>query len=144
MKQCRHFAIGMMAAFALAVAAPASAQTLRLLTWGDYAPEAVIKKFKEETGITVEVTISNNEDMISKLRATGGAGFDLVQPSQDRITAPQTEFGIYKPLDLSKIDAGQFIPDLLVASKKKTTLDGKVYGVDHLWGKAGRVGNNAN
>ena len=35
--------------------------------------------------IDVEVTFSNNEEMIAKLRATGGAGFDLAQPSHDRI-----------------------------------------------------------
>ena len=45
---------------------------------------------------------SNNEEMIAKLRATGGAGFDLAQPSHDRIYAAQLEYGIYKPLDLSQ------------------------------------------
>ena len=128
---------------ALAAPVPSQADTLRLLTWGDYAPEAVIKKFKEATGIDVEVTLSNNEDMISKLRATGGAGFDLAQPSQDRILGPQTDFGIYKPLDVSKIDTSKFIPDLLEASKKNTTIDGKVYGVSHLWGTSGLVVNKA-
>ena len=60
--------------------------------------------FEEETGHTVEVTLSNNEEMIAKLRATAGGGFDLAQPSQDRIAGPQAEFGIYKPIDLSMID----------------------------------------
>lgn len=128
---------------ALTIATPTLAETLRLLTWGDYAPAEVVKKFKEATGIDVEITISNNEDMISKLRATGGAGFDLAQPSQDRITGPQAEFGIYKPLDLSKIKSEQFIADLLDASKKNTTFEGKVYGVAHLWGTAGLVVNKA-
>ena len=126
-----------------AMAAPAGAETLRLLTWGDYTPEVVVKKFKETTGIDVEVTLSNNEDMISKLRATGGAGFDLAQPSQDRILGPQTDFGIYKPLDLSKIKTELFIPELLEASKKNTTIDGKVFGVAHLWGTSGLVVNRA-
>jgi spermidine/putrescine transport system substrate-binding protein len=122
-----------------AVAAGAEAETLRLLTWGDYAPEAVLKKFKADTGIDVEVTISNNEDMISKLRATSGGGFDLAQPSQDRIIGPQAEFGIYKPLDLSKIKTELFIPALLEATKKNTAYEGKVYGVAHLWGTSGLV-----
>ena len=56
-------------------------------------PADVVAQFKKETGIDVEVTLSNNEEMISKLRATGGAGFDLVQPSQDRIIGPQQEDG---------------------------------------------------
>ena len=57
---------------------PGAAETLRLLTWSNYAPDEVIAKFEEENpDITVEVTYSSNEDMIAKLRATGGAGFDL-------------------------------------------------------------------
>ena len=123
----------------LAAVVPARAETLRLLTWGDYAPDAVVKKFKAETGIDVQVTLSNNEDIISKLRATGGAGFDLAQPSQDRITGPQEEFGIYKPIDLSKIDTKLFIPELLDATKRNTTVDGKQYAVPHLWGTDGLV-----
>ena len=109
----------------LALSQPAAAETLRLLTWGGYAPENVIAKFEAETGHSVEVTLSNNEEMIAKLRATGGGGFDLAQPSQDRIAGPQAEFGIYKPMDLTKIDASQFIPSMLEATKANTTVDGE-------------------
>ena len=115
-------------------ATQANAETLRLLTWGGYAPEKVVEMFKAETGISVEVTNSNNEEMISKLRATGGAGFDLAQPSQDRIAGAQAEYDIYKPIDLSKIDASQMIPSMLEGTKKNTTFGGKVYGVPHVWG----------
>ena len=62
-----------------------AAEELSLLTWSGYAPQALVEKFQKETGITVKVTKSNNEEMIAKLRATGGGGFDLAQPSQDRI-----------------------------------------------------------
>ena len=96
-------------------------------------PADVVAQFKKETGIDVEVTLSNNEEMISKLRATGGPGFDLAQPSQDRITGPQQEFGIYKPMDLTKIKTELFIPAMLDATKKNTMLAGKVYGLPHIW-----------
>ncbi|KAA3626514.1 MAG: extracellular solute-binding protein [Proteobacteria bacterium] len=117
----------------------ANAETLRLLTWGGYAPDDVIADFTKETGITVSVTKSNNEDMISKLRATGGSGFDLAQPSQDRIVGAQTDYDIYKPMDLSKIDAAQFIPSMMDATRKNTTFKGQVYGVPHIWGTSGLV-----
>ncbi|MGB8327234.1 MAG: extracellular solute-binding protein [Steroidobacteraceae bacterium] len=124
-------------------AAPALAQgnKLRLITWADYAPASVVAQFKKETGITVEVTLSNNEEIISKLRATGGAGFDLAQPSQDRIIGPQQEFGIYKPFDLSKIRTDLFIPSMLAATRINTTLNGRVYGLPFLWGTDGLVVN---
>ena len=68
------------AVITLVIPFSAVAEELRLLTWGGYAPEEVISQFEEQTGIDVQVTLSNNEDMISKLRATGGSGFDLAQP----------------------------------------------------------------
>jgi ABC-type glycerol-3-phosphate transport system substrate-binding protein len=89
-----------MLASVLACTTSADDSKLRLITWADYAPADVIALFKQETGIQVQVTLSNNEEMISKLRATGGAGYDLAQPSQDRITGVQREFGIYRPFDL--------------------------------------------
>lgn len=131
------------AALAIGLSGSALAQekVLRLLTWADYVPAEVKAQFEKESGYTVEVTLSNNEEMISKLRATGGAGFDLAQPSQDRITGPQQEFKIYKPMDLSKIKADLFIPSMLNATKKNTTLQGKVYGLPHIWGTDGLVVN---
>ncbi len=77
--------------------------------------------------------------MIAKLRATAGGGFDLAQPSQDRIAGPQEEFGIYKPMDLSQIDTALFIPSMLEATKANTTVGGEVYGVPHVWGTSGLV-----
>ncbi len=128
---------------ALALSTAAQAETLRLLTWGGYAPDDVIAMFEEQTGHTVEVTKSNNEEMIAKLRATNGGGFDLAQPSQDRIAGPQIEFGIYKPLDMSQIDTSLFIPSMLEATKGNTTVDGEVYAVPHVWGTSGLVVNTA-
>ena len=125
------------------LAGAAQAETLRLLTWGGYAPDDVVQMFEEQTGHTVEVTKSNNEEMIAKLRATGGGGFDLAQPSQDRVMGPQMEFGIYKPIDMSKIDQSQFIESMLMATMANTTVGDDVYGVPHVWGTSGLVMNTA-
>ena len=117
------------------------AKKLRLITWSDYVPAEIVAQFRQETGIRVEITLSNNEEMISKLRATGGAGFDLAQPSQDRITGVQREFGIYKPIDLDQVKLEQFVPEILEITRKNTTLDGKLYGLPYLWGADGLVVN---
>jgi spermidine/putrescine transport system substrate-binding protein len=120
----------------------ANAETLRLLTWGGYAPDEVIKLFETEyPDIKVEVTLSNNEEMIAKLRATGGTGFDLAQPSHDRVYAAQLEYNIYKPLDLSKIDTDKMTPNLLEGVKANTTIEGEVYSVPHQWGTSGVMAN---
>src|SRR6266705_5772346 len=115
-----------LAAIGLTTSALAQDNKLKIITWSDYVPADVVAQFKKETGIDVEITLSNNEEMISKLRATGGAGYDLAQPSQDRIVAAQREFGIYKPFDLTKLKLDQFQPEFLDIVRKNTTLDGKV------------------
>lgn len=117
------------------------AKKLRIITWSDYVPAEVIAQFKKETGIQVEVSLSNNEEIISKLRATGGAGFDLAQPSQDRIVSAQQEFRIYRPFDLSKVKVDEFMPDLLATVKKNASLDGKLYALPYVWGAEGMVAN---
>jgi spermidine/putrescine transport system substrate-binding protein len=117
------------------------AKVLRIISWADYVPAEVIAQFKQETGIQVQVTLSNNEEMISKLRATGGAGFDLAQPSQDRIFGAQQEFRIYKPIDLSKVKTEEFVPELLATVTKNATVEGKLYGLPYVWGTDGLVYN---
>ena len=135
-------AIAGLLATTVMAAVPAQAETLRLLTWGSYAPEELVKKFEAKyPDITVEVTFSNNEEMVAKLRATGGAGFDLAQPSHDRIFAVQQEYNIYKPMDLSKIDTLVMEPKLLDGVKANTTIDGEVYAVPHQWGTSGLMAN---
>lgn len=126
-----------------AAAAEEENTVLRLITWSGYAPQEMIDKFTEETGITVEVTLSNNEEMISKLRATRGGGFDLAQPSQDRISSVVEQYGIYQPIDYSKVDTDQLDPSLLAAVKKNTLVDGKSYAVPHIYGTSGLIVNKA-
>ena len=132
------------AVFLIFTVAGATADTLRLLTWKGYAPKALVDKFEKETGITVKVTFTNNEEMIAKLRATRGAGFDLAQPSQDRISSVQAKYKIYQPIDLSKIKADQVIPSMLEAVKKNTMVDGKSHAVPFCWGTSGLVVNRKN
>ncbi|RVU39558.1 extracellular solute-binding protein [Hwanghaeella grinnelliae] len=127
-------------AVAALCASSANAETLRLLTWGGYAPDEVIALFeKKYPDIDVEVTFSNNEEMVAKLRATGGAGFDLAQPSVSRIKAAQSEYGIYKPIDISKIDASVIEPVLMDSVKKYATIDGELYSFPHQWGTQGLI-----
>ena len=76
--------VGAMALSLISTGAMAK-DTLRLLTWKGYAPAKLVKDFEAQTGIDVKITYSNNEEMIAKLRATRGGGFDLAQPSQDKI-----------------------------------------------------------
>ncbi len=137
---CRKGIVAGLAVLAMASQIrPGAADTLRLLTWKGYAPSDVVEMFKAETGHDVEVIISNNEDIIARLRDGVAGEYDLAQPSQDRIAGPQAEFGIYKPIDMARIDTSQIIGSLAAATKANASIDGYVYGVPHVWGTSGLV-----
>lgn len=130
-----------MAALVLATSTLVAGETLRIITWKGYANKELVKAFEKETGIDVKITYSNNEEMIAKLRATRGAGFDLAQPSQDRIAFAQKEFPIYKAIDYTKVNTDQLVPSMLEAVKKNTLVDGKSYGVPFCYGTTGLIVN---
>ena len=59
---------------ALAAAAPALAEDLRIFGWANEMPDEVLQDFEAETGITVTFdTFDSNESMIAKLEAGGSA-----------------------------------------------------------------------
>ncbi|WP_295420853.1 extracellular solute-binding protein [Sulfurovum sp.] len=120
---------------------PFAKETLKIITWKGYAPKALVKKFEKETGIRVKITYSNNEEMIAKLRATRGAGFDLAQPSQDRISFVQKQFPVYQPIDYAKVNTDQLVPSMLDAVKNNTLVDGKSYAVPFCYGTTGLIVN---
>lgn len=141
MKTFRLFNLAMAGLMTVVFAGAASAQTLELLTWKGYAPKELVEKFEKETGITVKPTYSNNEEIIAKLRATRGAGFDLVQPSQDRIVSVQKKYKLYQPIDYAKINSDLVIASMLEAVKKNTMVNGKSYGIPHVYGTSGLIIN---
>jgi spermidine/putrescine transport system substrate-binding protein len=129
------------ASLVIAFSLSCQAETLELLTWEGYAPKVLMDKFEKETGITVKPTYSNNEEIIAKLRATRGAGFDLAQPSQDRISSVQAKYKLYQAIDFTRVDTDQIVPSMLAAVKKNTRVGDKSYAVPHVYGTSGLIVN---
>jgi len=60
----------------------ATSGEVNLYTWSDYFPDELVKKFTDETGIKLNVDFfDSNESLEAKLRASDGAGYDVVVPS---------------------------------------------------------------
>ena len=117
-------------------------QVLKMLTWEGYAPEELVKKFTDETGIKVEVSyIGDNNELIAKMAATNGVGYDLVSPTLNYVSTSQEEFGIYKPIDMSKINKDQFIPAYLDSILEQSKYEGKSYALPFVWGTTAMVVN---
>jgi spermidine/putrescine-binding protein len=108
-------------------------KTLRIFIWEEYIDPDIYRLFEQEFGAKViEDTYGGNDDMRAKLQA-GGAGYDLVVPSDYMVTLLKKD-GLLLPIDLSRI------PNLmhLAARFRDPTYDpGHRYSVPYQWGITG-------
>lgn len=112
---------------------------LQLFNWGDYTNPELLKKFKDETGITVTVTDYDfNDAALAKIEA-GGHGFDLVVPSANYVQI-FVEKGLVNELDLSKLPNHANID----ARWLDVPYDpGRKYSVPWQWGSTGVAVNTS-
>jgi spermidine/putrescine transport system substrate-binding protein len=53
--------------------------TIRVSNWDNYLPPDVVKAFEKETGVKVDMAVhATNEEIVGKLEAASGSGFDVV------------------------------------------------------------------
>ncbi len=78
--------------------------SLNVFTWGDTLDLRVIAKFEEESGIKVQLTYySSNEELLAKIKATRGEGYDLIVPS-DYTVQLLAQDGLLKVIDRQKLE----------------------------------------
>jgi spermidine/putrescine transport system substrate-binding protein len=115
----------------------AASTQLNIYAWADEIPKSVITAFEKETGINVTVdTFDANETMISKL-AAGGAGYDIVEPSQYAVQQLVGQQLIEK-LDHSKITG---LDNLGTKFADPSYDKGNAYSVPWIWGTTGLAYN---
>ena len=112
-----------------------AAPVVNVLMWGEYLPDSVVADFKSKTGITVNHTkIGDNGEIISKMKAGGGAGYDLASPTNMR--ALQWEnLGVLAPFDMNRINTSAVNPGMLAVGERDWNFGGNgSHWVPQLWG----------
>jgi spermidine/putrescine transport system substrate-binding protein len=108
--------------------------TLVISNWDAYMPEDLIPNFEEETGVDVELAIhTTNEDIMGKIQAQNGGGFDVVFVSGPFVQALANQ-GWAAELDHSKI------PNAEGLAPEATQLEydpGNRYSMPYAWGTTG-------
>ncbi len=111
-----------------------SSGELNVFTWSDYMPDAHIVAFTEKTGITVNFTgYGSNEDLLAKIQATKGRGFDLISPTVDRVNQWKP-LALLQPFDMNRVPSKNIVPSLLKGSADIWTWDGGQYHLPWTWG----------
>ena len=118
----------------------ATSGALYFYTWSDYYPQELIDKFKEDTGITINIDYyDTNESLEAKLRASNGAGYDVVVPG-DYMVQILKDDGLLMEIDTTTFPNGGNIEPSFVDVYFD---EGRKYSAPYLYGTTGFVFDSA-
>ncbi len=134
-------AIAAAAPFILPKSALSSSGEVDVYAWGEYISEDMQKTFEDKTGIKLNLSVfGSNNEVLSKVRAGKGEGYDLVFPSVTTLVAwfdagEEDGIELLQPIDEGRVQVSQIQPAIweksldLGASRR-----GKRYAVPFNWG----------
>lgn len=102
--------------------------------WSEYIPEGLLDEFTKETGIRVEYsTFDSNEVMYERLKIFKGRGYDVVVPSTYLVSRMREE-GLIQPIIHKRLKNLKHLnPDLMNRSYDPENK----YSLPYLWGSTG-------
>ena len=134
----RRLLTGVLSAPFLTSAAHASSQELNVLMWSDYLPESFSARFTFKTGIKINHTpIGSNEEILEVMQSTGGTGFDLVSPTNQR-ALQWAPLDLLQPFDLTRVNVDGVNPAMVkIGTDTWNFNDAGTHWLPHIWGTEG-------
>ncbi|NJM31380.1 MAG: spermidine/putrescine ABC transporter substrate-binding protein [Rhizobiales bacterium] len=118
----------------LASATAALADKVVISNWDGYMPKDMAEKFKAETGLDLEVAVhATNEEIMGKVTASGGEGFDVLFVSSPFAEA-LNKLGLLAPIDHAKIPN---LANLYAEANQLKHDPGNTFSVPYAWGTTG-------
>ena len=123
------------------VAGPAFSQKqVNVYNWSDYVAEDQLKVFTRDTGIKVNYTTYDSNEILDAKLKTGRSGYDVVVPTASPFFVRQLAAKLYQPLDRAKLrNWGNLDPRIMAELAKFDP--GNEHAIPWMWGTIG-VGYN--
>ncbi len=133
--------LSVLASLFILAAGPAAAQgSVNVYNWSDYIAENQLKDFAKDTGIKVNyTTYDSNEILDAKLR-TGKSGYDVVVPTASPFFVRQLHANIFLPLDRSRLKNWKNLDPVIMTALARYDPDNR-HGIPWMWGTTG-IGYN--
>ena len=132
-----------MAAAALGAPYVARAQgkgSITFFSYTTYTDPRLTGDFSKQTGIDLKIqNFGNLDQMVGKLKATGGQGLDIVSVANN-IIGQLYKDDLLEPVDVSRLQHwNDIFPEFQTADFVQTGMDGKIIGVPTVWGPEGVI-----
>lgn len=123
-----------LSALLLSLSSHADNKVLNVYAWGGYLPEASLKAFEKQEGVTINYsTFENNESMYTKLKLVKGSGYDVVFASAYFIEKMGRE-GLLAEIDHAQVqNMGDAMEGLLGQAHDPDNR----YSLPYIWGVTG-------
>jgi putrescine transport system substrate-binding protein len=134
--------LGFLACLFVIAAGPAVAQgQVNVYNWSDYIDPAQLKDFTTKTGIKVNYTTYDSNEILDAKLKSGQAGYDIVVPTASPFFVRQRSAKLYQTLDRSKLrNYGNLDPKTMALLAKYDP--GNEQAVPWMWGTIG-IGYNS-
>lgn len=118
----------------------ANTEFVRVYNWSDYIPEGVLENFTRETGVRVEYsTFDNNEIMYQKVKLFKGRGYDVLIPSTYLVQRMRDE-GLIQNIDHEQLKNLKNLDPVLMNQDYDPD---NAFSIPYLWGTTGIIINKA-
>ena len=115
-------------------------KVLNLYTWAEYFPSSVLDEFEAETGIKVNYSTLDSNDVAETTLSAGHSGFDLVTVNASPHLGRQIPKGLWLPLDLAKIPHRANVDPRLLEIMRGVDPNNR-YAIPYVWGTTGIIFN---
>ena len=111
-----------------------AAEKIVISNWDGYMPGDLLENFTKETGVAAELAVhATNEEIMGKITASGGKGFDIVFVSSPFAEA-LTKLGLAAALDHGKLPN---LKNLYPEAARLGYDEGNTHSVPYAWGTTG-------
>src|SRR5262245_35592340 len=123
-----------MVAATLTVGPANAAEKIVVSNWDAYMPPELLPNFTKETGIEVDLVLhTTNEDIVGKVSAVGGKGYDVIFVSGPYVEALQ-QLGLLADFDPAKVPN---LANLFPQARELPFDPGNKHSAPYTWGTTG-------
>jgi putrescine transport system substrate-binding protein len=113
---------------------------VNVYNWSDYIAEAELKAFAKQSGIKINYTTYDSNEILDAKLKTGHSGYDVVVPTASPFFVRQLAAGLYQPLDKARLrNLGNLDPEIMAALARYDP--GNAHAIPWMWGTTG-IGYN--
>jgi putrescine transport system substrate-binding protein len=115
--------------------AAATERVVNVSNWPDYIAPGLLEQFTAETGIRVNYSTFDGNEMLETKLLTGNSGYDVVVPSAAFLQR-QVAAGVYQPIDRARLSNYDNLDPGMMALLA-TNDPGNLHSVGNMWGTTG-------